>query len=147
MPRTTVPAFAIVLGILAGIGALCCGVGAVMTVTGNHRDRSGPAVAVAAPVEPPAFDQAAFDKYWADNVSDDVQATVTSVDWSGSMLTAHTKLYADGDAVLPATDACTALGGFWLFTGRDFHSVRVLDGADQILVSRHTITDNCTWRR
>ena len=98
---------------------------------------------------PPAasdpFDRGAFDRYWAGpNVTPRTRNLVTSVDWSGSVLTAHTQLVADSDAIEPATTICGALSGFWV---GDFHSVRVLDGADQVLVSRRTAGETCTWRR
>lgn len=133
----------IAFGVLAVVLLVCCGGGLAWFL--NSRPEATSAGSTPPPDLPDPFDQAAFDTYWAGNASDNVQGYVTSVDWDGTALTAHTKLYADSDAVQPAKDICTALGGFWL--GQDFHPVRVLDGADQILVSRHTRDDTCTWRR
>lgn len=147
MPRKSLSGPVLALIVIGSLVVLCCGAGAVTVLAQPRPDRVAPVTAAAAPVVPDPFDRTAFDAYWAANVSDDVQATVTTVDWSGVVLTAHTQLVAGAGAVQPATDACTALAGFWNLTGREFQGVRVVDAADQILVSRHTITDNCTWRR
>jgi len=121
------------------LGAFCLvslAIGAIV----NQTQTTTPAPAASDP-----FDRAAFDAYWAGpNVTPRVRGLVASVDWSGSVLTAHTQLVADSDAIEPATTICGALSGFW---GGDFHSVRVVDGADQVLVSRHTAGETCTWRR
>lgn len=94
------------------------------------------------------FDRAAFDAYWAGpNVTPRTRSLVTSVDWAGGALTAHTALTADADAIEPATTICGALSGYWLLQRGEFQPVRVVDGADQVLVSRHVLAESCTWRR
>lgn len=142
-PRRKSRAPLIVITVAVSLLALCGGVAfialAVSPVGSSTPDAGAP--------KPAVFDQAAFDTYWAANASDGVQELVKSVDWSGSVLTAHTDLQAAAAAVEPATAACAALSGYWVSAGVDFHSVRVVDGADQVLVSRHTQADACTWRR
>jgi len=134
-PRRPLSAGAITIA----LGAFCLislAIGAIV----NQTQTTTPAPPAADP-----FDRGAFDAYWAGpNVTPRVRDLVTSVDWGGSVLTAHTQLAADADAIEPATTICGALSGFW---GGEFHSVRVVDGADQVLVSRRTAGETCTWRR
>jgi hypothetical protein len=68
--------------------------------------------------------------------------------WDGNVLTAKTTLVADADAVEPAKSICVAMSMYWLQSkDGQFRSVRVVDQAGQVLVSRHTEADQCTWRR
>lgn len=127
----------IVIGLLAG-GAL---IGAVF-----------PKVFPAAPASsatptPEPFVRASFDAYWAGVLSPATRGLVTSVDWSDGVLTAHTKLFARPEAVEPATKICQALSAYWPEAGQVFQPVRVVDGAEQILVSRRSADDTCAWRR
>jgi hypothetical protein len=110
----------------------------------------GPAGNVPAPsaAQPATVDVSDLPAWWEQNYSAASWYGLTSVPkWDGNTLTAETKLYADSDAVAPATSICGAMSMYWLATGKEFHSVRVVDGAGQILVSRHTMAEQCTWRR
>lgn len=104
----------------------------------------------AAPTQTPTpapYDQADFDAYWNSGIIPGSRDYVTSVDWSDGALTAHTKLAAKAEAVDPATKICNALSVYWTQAGKPFQPVRVLDGAGQILTSKHTAGDTCQWRR
>lgn len=130
--------------ILSTVGALLAGgliIGAVAPDTfptgGAPTEQVG-----AAP-----FDQAGFDAYWSNGIIPGSRGHVTSVEWSGGVLSARTKLSATPDAVEPATTICNALATYWLQAGKDFQPVRVLDGAGQVLVSKNAAGDTCKWRR
>lgn len=117
-----------------------------IAIWANNGESAPAATQPPAPASP--FDRAAFDAYWAGPVvRDEYRAMVKSVDWSGGVLVAHTSLFADSDAVEPAKAICVALSMFWAGTPQGFEPVRVVDRVDEVLVSRRTVGDTCTWRR
>lgn len=82
--------------------------------------------------------------FWESNYKTASWYSATSVPtWDGNVLTAKTSA-ADQST---ATTICGALSMYWVSSGKGFHSVRVVDSAGQVLVSRHTESDQCTWRR
>lgn len=95
-----------------------------------------------------AFDRAAFDAHWQQLSQETSWAKlVTKIEPDSYGVTAHTKLFPDGDAVAPALSICRAIASFW--AGQDnAPAVRVLDQADNILASTHTgDAASCSYRR
>lgn len=135
---------AIVIAVLVGIR---------IAQDDNAAERPSPVAqqsSAAAPASPAAkvVDAAQLATYWSDTYSgSDWYALASGPDWDGTWLSVSTKLHADADAKAPATAICAALSGYWLQSGRAFHSVRVLDQAGQVLVSRRTEGEQCSWRR
>lgn len=136
--------FLAIVVIAFGIGQLFADVQASQTAQPEDR----PTTEAPAGPAPSKVDAAELGKYWADNYSAVSWYPLTEVPtWDGNVLTAKTKLVADSDAKAPAISICGALSGYFVLSGKEFQSVRVLDGAGQILVSRHTQSDQCQWRR
>jgi len=128
----------IIAGVVAGVLAVGLLLGAV--VPGLRGTKPADQVGSA------PFDRADFDAYW-NTVIPETRGLVTSIDFDGQALTAHTRLVADADAVDPAMKICTALALYWPQAHQDPHGVRVFDQAQQILTSRYVTDDRCHWRR
>ena len=98
-------------------------------------------------VQRPAVDVNQLDTYWATYSGVSWYGLAQQPSWDGAWLSVRTSLWADADARVPASQMCAALENFWVTTGQRFGSVRVLDAAGNVLVSRRVESDPCTWRR
>lgn len=130
---------AVVFGVFVGAVFL---VGLVIEVGRGPGATAVPTRSVAAPV-----DSVALAGFWATNYADrSWYGLADSPVWDGSAVTVRSKLVAGRDAVEPAMAMCAAVGAFYLESGTPFQWIRIVDGADQILVSRRS-GGQCEWRR
>lgn len=131
--------------VFGGLLVLAIGVGAVI-------ESMSPSAPVPAPAPVAQVDVSDLPAFWDQQYSTASWYGLSSVPtWDGSVLTAKTSMYPDSDAVKPATLICGAMGMYWLSKpGRledNFHPVRVVDQAGNVLVSRNALGEQCTWRR
>lgn len=134
--------------LLLGLGAVVLAGGFIALAAGGPA--AGPTLSPSRGPIPAAitsFDRAAFDAYWRQWDQTSWGRLVTSVEPDGYGVTAHTKLFPDGDARAPALSICAAVAAFW--AGRDdAPAVRVLDQADDILASTYSgEAAGCAYRR
>lgn len=86
--------------------------------------------------------------YWQEQTASvDWRALAEAPAWDGTWLSVKTSMVADSDARQPAMAMCATLSGYWISSGQEFHSVRVLAKTGSVLVSRRTQGEQCTWRR
>lgn len=143
-PRPAWQIVAITAGALAAVVALLyLGVAVLDWITADQPQAQQP---MTGQVQQAAL--ADLPVYWQEQTSSaDWRALAGTPSWDGTWLSVSTQLVADADAKQPATAMCAALSGYWISSGQEFHSVRVLDKSGSVLVSRRTLGEQCTWRR
>lgn len=146
--KSSLSTVVIVIAGVAGLSLLlCAGLCLFSLFSGKDTPTDAPAAVAPRTVATSPVDKAELARYWQDNFSGTTwYALAKQPEWDGLTLTVKTSLFPDNDAIAPAESMCVALSGYWLSVGK-FEGVRVLDSAGNILVSRHTLGDQCTWRR
>lgn len=153
-PKANWRLIGIILAVVAVLLALAFG--SSLADKGNEADQPAAVSSPAAPLQsaaaPAAVDTSGLMAYWTDTCKtiDGCNVVTAPPSWDGSTLTVRTDLFPDSDAKAPAMALCGALSGFWIYGpggSANFHAVRVLDKAGNVLVSRNTFGETCSWRR
>jgi hypothetical protein len=75
-----------------------------------------------------------------------VLASVTSVEWAGTILAAHTTIKAfDPNAQSRATSVCSALSAYWRTAHKPFRTVHVLSHTGVIMMGRASLNQQFIW--